>query len=64
MDIGLVLAAAALIAAFVVPFAVEAFERPRLEIIPSPWLPQDLPLGHSRPSKFATSLLLGHLPDS
>jgi len=39
MDIGLVLAATALVAAFVVPFAVEAFERPRLEIIPSPWLP-------------------------
>jgi hypothetical protein len=37
--VGLVLTIAALVAAFVVPFAVEAFRRPRLEIIPSPWLP-------------------------
>jgi len=37
MNIGLALAVVALVAAFVVPFTVEALERPRLEIITSSW---------------------------
>lgn len=39
MDTGLVLGAAALGAAFVVPVAIEALKRPRLDIISSPWSP-------------------------
>jgi len=39
MGIELVLAVAALGASVLVPFAIEAFERPRLEIIPSQWIP-------------------------
>jgi hypothetical protein len=39
MGIELVLGVAALGASVLVPFAVEALERPRLEIIPSQWIP-------------------------
>ena len=39
MDAAVALAAVALIAAFVVPGAIEAFKRPRLSIVPSPWSP-------------------------
>jgi len=39
MDIELFLAVAAFVASVLVPFMVEAFERPRLEIISSQWTP-------------------------
>lgn len=38
MDVAVDVGVAALVAAFVVPISIEWLKRPRLEIVPSPWL--------------------------